>query len=271
MHKISSYKNDSKVNKKTIFFRNDDPDIFTFGDKREMLFMLTDLFIEKRIPLVHAVIPGIITQKTVKYFNELNQDTDLLEFIQHGWKHIKYEKGEFDYSRTAMKQLQDIRNGRNRMLKIFGDRFFAAFSAPYGTYSENTFKILDNERFKVISSVKRYEIKNRMFNEIGRLFNRTVFFGRRISYHGGSVAGLKLKEISISVNIMQKDFPFKLLDRKAFFDKIRFAFGYTKNVGILLHHSNLKIEQLTLLDRYLDELKDYGFRFCKMSSIYESL
>jgi len=258
------------LNNVKIFFRNDDPDVFYYGDKRQELYQLTELFIKKNIPLVHAVVPNSITDQTISYLLKVDRQSDLLEFIQHGWSHGKYATGEFDATRSYFEQHKDIKSGRIKMQTIFGDKFFSAFTAPYGIYSNITYNVLRELNFKVVSSSVKYDIKNRIFNTIGHIFGIKFFKDKRVSYHDRTICHTNLQEISISINIMRKDKADKIRDIREIINKIRHFSSFTNNIGILVHHINLKSDHFLILEQLLEDLMEANYSFSKISSIYNS-
>jgi predicted deacetylase len=260
-----------KNNDISIFFRNDDPDVFNLGDKREILYKLTDLFIEKKVPLVHAVVPKSITDKTVLYFNTVNEQNHLLEFIQHGLTHSIYNQGEFDNTRSYQQQQDDIRCGKKLMEDMFKEGLFECFSAPYGIYNNDTFKILEEENFKVVSSAIKFSSKHILFNKVGNYIKKTIFMSKRVSYHCNNLPNMKLKEISISLNIMRKDDPFEIISTEYFLEMIKNISKHTSNIGVLLHHINLKSAHLEKISSLLNELKTRDYKFAKLSEIYKKI
>lgn len=255
-------------NNKYIFFRNDDPDIFHFGDKRDQLYQLTDLFIKKEVPIVHAVVPKTVTDKTIMYFHEASKNSRLLEFIQHGWKHFCYKFGEFDSSRNFNDQMSDIKLGKEYMEKLFGKKFFKSFTAPFGVYTNDTYRILSSENYKVVSSAIKFKSKNRAFDKIGRTLRKPFLFGRRISYHNNVISNFNIKEISISVNIMSHQSPHEMLGKSEIIEAVKMVSTYTDYIGILIHYINLKKEHFNILNQVIDDLVSLDYIFSNLSTIY---
>jgi len=255
----------------TLFFRNDDPDVFYYGDKRDMLYRLTDLFAERNVPIVQAVVPGTITNRSINYFNKICEQSNILEFIQHGWKHSKYSIGEFDKSRTYKQQFDDIAVGKEKMHELFGNRFFMAFTAPYGVYTKNTFSVLSKEKFRVLSSGVAFTQERRYFDGLGRLLKRPFLFGKRISYHGQRLAKYDFVELSTSINIIRKMSPPEMLTKNEILEKISSATAFTQHIGILLHHIFMSKNDCNMLGSLIDELKIQGFSFSNLSSLYKSI
>jgi len=255
----------------TIFFRNDDPDVFYYGDKRDMLYRLTDIFVERKVPIVQAVVPGTVSNHTVEYFNRINEQSSILEFIQHGWKHSKYNLGEFDKSRTYKQQFDDIVRGKKQMYDFFGNGFFPAFTAPYGAYTKNTYNALAEEKFRVLSSGVSFKKIRRNLDNLGRFLKRPFIFGKRISYHGQRLAKYDFVELSTSINIIRKMSPPEMLTKNEILEKISSATAFTQHIGILLHHIFMSKNDCNMLGSLIDELKIQGFSFSNLSSLYKSI
>ena len=253
--------------KPTIFFRNDDADVFYLGDKRDILYRLTDIFLNKNVPLIHAVVPSTITDKTINYFIKSSSQNDILEFIQHGWAHTKYKMGEFDIIRNYEQQKNDINRGRKILLDIFGKSFFHAFTAPYGAYTHNTIDILSKESFTALSSGVSFSPKRIYFDKLGRFFNQPFLFGKRISFHGKTICNYKIVEFSTSINIIRKMNPLEILSKNEILNKINLASKFTNEIGILLHHITLNQNDCGMISSLIDELKFRGFLFSNLSSL----
>ena len=260
-----------KDSRTTIFFRNDDPDTFERGDKREVLYALTDIFVGKEIPLVHAVVPNIVTEKTVLYLRKSIEDTGMIEAIQHGWQHKRYVKGEFDHSRSYEDQFADIQAGRQRMLDLFGNLFYPAFSAPYGVYTAATYETLDRLEYTVVSSAVKYGLKRRTFNSIGRALRRSVVFGKRVSYHCRRIPGTNVNEVSVAVNAMNSRGRTGLLPPEVILRRIDEIRPFTPCIGILFHHVHLSKAELSKVGMLLDMLLAHNVTFTKISVIDKQL
>ena len=251
----------------TLFFRNDDPDVFYQGDRRDELYRLTDLFIDKDVPLTQAIVPETVTDQTIEYFLRSDESGELLEFIQHGWNHSKYVTGEFDHSRSYEQQYHDIVRGKKRLQDILGDRFLMAFTAPYGVYTQHTLDILKHERFNAISSGTSFKPPRRRFDQIGRFLKRSFMFGKRISYHGAVCSTYDFVELSTAINIIKSYSPLTIYTKDELLEKINRAKHYTDDIGILLHHIFLNRNDCAMIGSLLDELKAQGFSFSKFSAI----
>ena len=136
-----------------LFIRNDD--VWTLD--REFRFFF-DLAIEQGIPVVHAVIPGKMDQKLIRFLCRAKEKTpQLLDIVQHGWRHTNHAVGsiakyEFGPLRPLESQSEDIRQGLKAMRKAFGEYFTPAFVPPYHGYDSCTLQALYKEDFKIFSA-----------------------------------------------------------------------------------------------------------------------
>jgi len=134
-----------------IFFRDDDSD-----EDEETLRHLLDISLSRQVPLTLAVIPGKLTDATIQLFKRHKRAAPtLLEIHQHGWTHVNHEqegrKCEFGPSRTYQEQYDDIARGKAIMEQAFPLRFFPAFTPPWNRCTQETFKVLDELGFQVLS------------------------------------------------------------------------------------------------------------------------
>jgi hypothetical protein len=136
-----------------IFIRNDD--VWTLD--REFCFFF-DAAIDRGIPVVHAVIPGKMDQKLIRFLcRAKNRTPQLLDIVQHGWTHANHSveagtKYEFGPSRSYTVQREDIQQGLKRMRTVFGELFTPAFVPPYHGYDQRTLRALQEESFQIFSA-----------------------------------------------------------------------------------------------------------------------
>lgn len=146
------------------FFIRDD-DVWTL-DKSFQLFF--NVAIERRVPVVYAVIPGKMDKGLIRFLRRAKEKTpELLDIVQHGWVHVNHskirgKKYEFGTSRSLKSQREDIRQGLRQMRLAFGDQFTPAFVPPYHGYDERTLRILGEESFWGFS-IGKLENKCRLF------------------------------------------------------------------------------------------------------------
>ena len=210
-----------------IFFRDDDID-----EDEESLIRLLDLFLAHGVPLNLAIIPDLLSDATVKRLHTRELwIPESLGLIQHGWRHINHEregrKCEFGISRSLADKFTDIARGKTRLEEAFGPRFYPAFTPPWNRCTQDTFGVLDELGFVVLSKDQGKEaVHGHQFQEI----STTLDLYR---WKGG--ASLTPPDVTSSTLINQ----LWELDR----------------VGILLHHKVMDNTALTFLDQLLGELR----------------
>ncbi len=148
-----------------VFFRNDD--VFD-ADKKFMT--LSRIFIKKKIPIHHAVIPGKLTEESAKRLRWIKEENpELIEYGQHGYIHKNYgsEMIKFEFfGRIYEKQREEIERGKEIMENFFKRDFIPAFTPPYHKYDENTLKAVDILGFKIFSAKKpaKFDMKKYGFS-----------------------------------------------------------------------------------------------------------
>jgi peptidoglycan/xylan/chitin deacetylase (PgdA/CDA1 family) len=139
-----------------LFIRNDD----AWTLDREFCYFFESA-IERGIPVVHAVIPGKMDQKFIRFLRRAKEKTpQLLDIVQHGWIHVNYSdeagiKYEFGALRSVRSQREDINQGLKAMRKAFGGCFTPAFVPPYHGYDERTLRVLHQGSFEIFSAGTR--------------------------------------------------------------------------------------------------------------------
>ena len=134
-----------------VFLRDDDIDT-----DEETLRSLADITISNHVPLNLEIIPGSLTGRTIRFLKNLKRiDPPLIEFNQHGWQHLNHEKEgrkcEFGVSRNIDQQREDISRGKAILEDAFPLKFFPVFTPPWNRCTPDTFKVLDELGFLVLS------------------------------------------------------------------------------------------------------------------------
>ncbi len=134
-----------------LFFRDDDVD-----EEEDTLEQLLDLALAHGVPMNLEIVPGRLTPAAVAILkNVLRADSSLLSLNQHGWIHANHEsegrKCEFGPARSLTQQLDDIARGKLVLQSAFEERFFPAFTPPWNRCTADTFQILDDLGFLVLS------------------------------------------------------------------------------------------------------------------------
>ncbi|MFC0876126.1 hypothetical protein ACE01N_06010 [Saccharicrinis sp. FJH2] len=268
------------MKKTTYFFRNDD----VRGSLDESLINLTNVFIKHGIPICHAVEPANVSDEVVTWLLEQKkQNPGIIEIVQHGYDHKlnfegivygKLRKGEFGGERTFEDQLKDIEAGRKIMDDKFGDRWFKAFTFPFGARNKASIKAIDNLNYQVVNGGVSNKFKNKAFYIIGHLLRKEIIAGHKVSYHLKKKPGTRLFQIDIALSVIKK-----YINDKT--DCIFYSFEELKSKtialqgidtrGILFHHRYHKSkETIDLIDEYLTWLKtDSNNIFMSQEEIFQ--
>lgn len=246
---------DNGMSKTLVFFRNDDVNRIEPG-LREM----TELFVERGIPVSHAVEPANLTDPTRDWL--LGFRPEQVEIVQHGFAHTRHDRGEFGGARSAAEQRRDLEVGLTILREAFGDRFFPAMSFPFGSYNEATIPLLDELGYPVLSSHRRHQFSRQVFYLLGRVLGRGRWLGRHVSHHLRTYPGTKVLEVSVTISPIRSylktpsgtDCEFHPLDGlKAMFRACR---RQSPVVGVVLHHRYHRDEErLEPLAGFLDWLQ----------------
>ena len=209
-----------------IFFRDDDID-----EDEDSLVRLLDLFLAHGVPLNLAIIPDLLSDATVRRLHTRELwIPESLGLIQHGWKHTNHEldgrKCEFGISRSLADKFNDIARGKSRLEEAFGPRFYPAFTPPWNRCTHDTYGVLDELGFVVLSKDQgKDSAQGHRFQEISTTLDL---------YRWKDGATLKPADEIVPALISQM----RGLD----------------TIGILLHHKVMDNTALTFLDQLLDEL-----------------
>lgn len=133
-----------------VFFRADD-----IGVPSLLFERMTTLFKRYELPLCLAVVPTWLTRKRYLELKAVTENSQLFLWHQHGWLHRNHEKKgkkqEFGPARTRDELSSDILNGKQRLQRILGDRFYPVFTPPWNRCSQTTLEILSEYGFHGVS------------------------------------------------------------------------------------------------------------------------
>ncbi|WP_153304872.1 polysaccharide deacetylase family protein [Desulfocapsa sulfexigens] len=134
-----------------IFFRADD-----IGVPGKQFSHLAELFIKHRLPLCLAVVPTWLTATRFITLQSLTKtNSSQWCWHQHGWLHRNHEtkgkKQEFGPARSVTEQIEDLKNGKNRLETLLEDNFSPFFTPPWNRCSLDTLKGLQHLGFKAVS------------------------------------------------------------------------------------------------------------------------
>lgn len=258
-------------NKKLLFFRNDD----VRHTLDQALIDLTQLCIDHKVPISHAVEPANVTPDVSKWLIGMKkQFPDLIEIIQHGYNHNLAnpdQKMEFGGNRGYQEQYDDIKKGQEIMNRVFGNLWEPIFTFPYGTFNTHTLKAIDDLGYKAISSKIKFTYKGRLKNVLGRLMRKDVLLGKKINYHPGVRPNYKFREISVSANLIKHYTGESTAEHYTLAEimgQIRESNRYTNITGILFHHRFHK-DNLQLTASLIGTMKDEGYTFCTIREIIQ--
>lgn len=256
-----------------MFFRNDD----VRGRVDESLERITQLFIDRGIPIVMAVEPGNVSAPVAGWLlKKQDEHPGIIEIMQHGYDHTiknKYRKGEFGGQRGYDEQRREIEAGMKLMHRFFGERWFWAFNFPFGPYNGPAIRALDDLGFKVFNSHYNPRLSRRAFYVVGRLLRRGRLLGRHVSWHLNRYPGTNLLEVDVSISFIRR-----YIDENTSceFESLSRLIAETECcrrlpvVGVLLHHRYHATEDsIELVARYLDWAKAAGYRFCTLEQVYK--
>lgn len=257
-----------------LFFRNDD----IRNNLDDSLVKITKIFVEKNIPITHAIEPANVTKKVVDWLIEVKKKyPDLIEIMQHGYDHghkNKIKKGEFGGQRSYEDQYKDIKAGKDLMDEYFGNLWFPAFNFPYGTYNPEAIRAVNDCGFKVINSHFNIEWKRQIFYKIGHILRKGFLFNHHVSWNLDYYPNTNLFEIDINVSFIKKyideEYNCEMLTLEEMIHETKRYFGQ-KTIGVLLHHRyhNTK-DKIDLVIEYLNWCKTLkNVEFCNLESIYK--
>ena len=240
-----------------VFFRNDDVAMIEPGLKE-----LTELFLERHLPITHAVEPANLTPETARWL--LTVAPHGVEIIQHGYSHARHDKGEFGGNRSYANQLQDVSRGKRIMEDAFGSSFFPAFSFPYGAYNRHSMPVLAETSFKVVSSHVKFSTRRVTFDRLGRLLHRNVLWERGVSYHCRRRPQGRLWDLSVCLSPIKQYLGGRgssdctLAQVEELKKEFMFCSQHTRAIGVVLHHRyHHSCEHSDLLTQFIDWLVSF--------------
>ena len=212
-----------------IFLRADD-----VGKDERGLRQLFDVALSRGVSLNVEIIPGILTDSTVKLLQSYQHFCPtLLELNQHGWQHCSHEisgrKSEFGVSRSFKQQLEDIEMGKKVLERVFHDIFHPVFAPPWNRCTGDTLRVLDRLGFRVLSRHK---------SEAG-------------------ATGYSFREIPVTLDLYRWKGGVTMAPKEEILRDLvcQMRDGYT--IGLLLHHQVMDSDAFSFLAGLLDELTQY--------------
>ncbi len=207
-----------------VFFRDDDVD-----EDEPTLRRLLTIFAQRNVPVILGVIPATLTPECTSLLTEFSAS---IEIVQHGWQHMNHEltgrKCEFGSSRSLPEQLADIARGQARMNEAFGEHWFPAFIPPWNRCTAQTYQVLDQLGFRVLS---------------------------QLHCLASPVTGFSWQEISVTLDLYRWKEGAMLKPQAEILQAISQQLMQTPPIGIMLHHKVMNDEAFLFLEQLLDALR----------------
>ena len=246
---------------KYLFIRNDDVgDEFDCSDgRKEILKELVNICIKEKAPILLAVIPVRLGVKTKNWLNKMvRKYPKIISICQHGYSHTDHGCREFGSCRSHEQQYADIKNGLDIMKKSFG-KHPRIFVPPHNIYNEDTLMVLKKLGFSTISAKYKTDGIRRFVYSFGRALGKKTLFGMPVSNHMQKKDGIK--EISISVDIIDKYRPVRFKKEENILEEVRYYSALFSTVGIMTHNWTLNKEGLRMFRNILIRSKSCGYCF----------
>jgi len=208
---------------------------------------------------------------------EKEREPRLVEIMQHGFDHVKRDKGEFGGNRSYDDQYKDLFRGKQIMKEKFGKDFLPCLNFPFGPYNKHSMRAVDDLGYRIVSSHYNYRLSRRLMYAVGHFLRRGQIKDRHISYHLGYYPRTKLYSIDMAVSFIEsylgeygsRDCVFHSADFVV--QKTKAFIPYTPVIGILLHHRfHTSVTSLDLITEVLRRLQEVpGVEFLNMGEIYD--
>ena len=212
-----------------VFFRDDDG-----GWANERLDNLCQWFYERRLPLDIAVIPKALDDESTPLLEKwlAVKEADI-NIHQHGFSHAYHQREgracEFGSDRNYEQQLHDISNGKEILGNVFGSKTDPVFTPPWNRCTQDTIKIMQT---------------------VG------LYYLSRISGSTDLCEQDNVRSVDVAVDWLKKRKKIRLENEQSV-DYITSCFDTTStSIGIMLHHEHMLDDELSLLDKFVQVLRD---------------
>ena len=224
-----------------VFFRNDD-----VGTPGKRFSLLNRIFIERGIPIHHAVVPKNLTGNSAQELIEIQtRAPEIIEYGQHGYSHENHGnraiKTEFA-GRSLEEQRNDIENGKKIMESSFGPESSTVFSPPWNRCDMNTLRVLEELGFKILSSKMDPKLN---LDGSGIGFAPVILSFNVKDYHTGKFKTDLNNSIRMFRNADNTQTPF----------------------GVNIHHDMLGGQDFKNLILFLKYMKKERVEFCRLSCL----
>lgn len=264
-----------------VTFRNDD----VRSELDTSLVELTQLFIDRSLPITHAVEPANITPIVVDWLLAAKKKNErLIEIVQHGYNHAfniqikrgnRMIKGEFGGDMTYNQQYGLISKGKEKMDSYFKGNWFRGFVFPNGMKNKHSLIVLNDLGYKVVTGVHHYDLKHKLFYFLGRFFSYEELIGHKVSYNLNFRNGLDIFEIGTGISFIKRyhnenNAEFYSLDELKL-QTISFKKSKVENLGVLFHHRfHNDSSKMDLVCEYLDWILTFkDITFSSLEDIFE--
>jgi predicted glycosyltransferase len=212
-----------------LFLRDDDVD-----EDEETLSHLLDIALARSVPMNLEIVPGRLMANTIAILkNTLRADPSLLSLNQHGWIHANHEiegrKCEFGPARSLLQQGEDIARGKALLETAFEDRFYPAFTPPWNRCTKDTYQVLDELGFLILSKDRGKE----------------------------PIAGYRFKDISTTLDLYTWKTGARMKAPHEIVQGLISQMQELPVVGLLLHHKVMDAAAFYFLDQLLRELSRF--------------
>lgn len=133
-----------------LFFRADDVAIPSGNFSR-----MINLFRKYETPLEMAVVPAWLRTDHAQALLHECPEAGLFRLHQHGWRHVTHQltgkKGEFGTDRSRAVKRADLQKGRDKLLRLLGDRFEQRFTPPWNRFDAQTATLLGDLGYESVS------------------------------------------------------------------------------------------------------------------------
>ena len=214
-----------------VFFRNDDG-----GWANDELDVLCHWFHQRQLPLDVAMIPAATDDTTVRVVNKwLETDNATLHIHQHGFTHANHQSEgrscEFGSDRNYQQQLDDITEGKHKLVDYFGDAVEPIFTPPWNRCTSDTMHALQHSDFELISRI------------IGSA-----------SIDSDPSADCVVGNLDVSVDWLKKRKGERLSELALCTYAAEQFQKHDGTLGVMLHHEYMNEQNLKLLDEFVSLL-----------------
>lgn len=243
--KIERLIKEIKLEGKEIYFWFRDDDV---GQFTPSLKTFLDYFQRNKLHVLLAVIPSLVDRNCAL---ELQKYKDLIVVGQHGYSHINYsgekeEPNEFDSSRKETDVIKEVRTGREKLKKLFGNEFLDVFIPPWFEIDSKMYDLIEEKvGYRYFSIFWKNQRKNTKTIEINSQIDLVNW--DKYSVFGGE--------------------KFVLAQLKSELEEVKRSDRRRNAIGILFHHERTERETYNFIDELIKRIEKH--KNIKISNIEE--